>query len=219
MKAISLISDSLLALRKTDTVAAAREFMAEQGVTELPILDKLEVYNYARTMVLADLEGSLRLEEAIPYNPHAPKINGEQHLYEIVPVFALSDLQVLAVVNEKNEFVGMIDQRNIHKNISQSLTYKGLGAVIVLKIEPNDFAPSQIARIIEENGAKILGMMVDETPDKSLRVNLKLNTTRVRAIVASLDRYNIKTEACYMSEDYNGVSAKEFDSVLKFFDL
>lgn len=219
MLASSLLNEALYPLRKTDTVAAAKDFMAEQGVTELPILDNKELFNYARAAVLNDADGSRKLEEVIPYNPHAPKIFDNQHLYEIIPVFAASDLHVLAVVNERNEFLGIVDEKNIHKNISHSLTYKGVGAILVLQVEPKDFAPSHLARIVEENGAKILGLMLEQTEDSQLQVNIKLNTTAVMGIIASLNRFGYKVKEAFMAEDINKNDHREFDSVLKFFDL
>lgn len=215
----SLINESLYPLRKSDTVGTAREFMTEQGVTELPILDNKFLHNYARAVLLIDFKDTQKLEDVIPYNPHAPRIFENQHLYEIIPVFANSELHVLTVLNAENEFVGIVDQKSLHKQISQSLTYKGVGAIIQLNVLPADFAPSQIARLVEENGAKVLGMMVNNTENGSLDISLKINTTSVKGIVATFQRFNIKVQNCYMAEDYQNGSEKEYASVLRFFDI
>ncbi|MCC7297398.1 MAG: hypothetical protein IT244_03620 [Bacteroidia bacterium] len=215
----SVLNESLMPLRRTDTVATARAFMAEQGVTELPVLDKSDLYNYVRAIMLIDAKETDKLEDVLAYNPLAPRAFENQHLYEIIPVFAASDLQVLAVFNVANEFVGIIDQRNIHKKISQSLTYKGIGAVLVISSRDRDFAPSQIMRLVEENGAKVLGMMVEHAENNSLLVSLKLNTTLVKSIVATFLRFDYKVEGCFLAEDYNIGAEKEYNSVLKFFDI
>ena len=215
----SLFNESLIPLRKTDTVATAREFMTEQGVTELPILDNKILYNYARAVLLTDAKDSQKLEDVIPFNPHAPRIYENQHVYEIIPVFAASDLHVLTVLNADNEFVGIVDEKIIHKNISNSLTYKGIGAILVITVQGRDFAPSHMARLVEENGAKILGMMVEQGEAENLKINLKLNTTRVAGIVSALNRFGFKVQDAFMAEDYNKNNHKEYDSVLRFFDL
>ncbi len=219
MLALSLLNDALTPLRKTDTVAAARAFMAEQGVTELPVLDNKQLHNYVRAILLTDADSDAKLEDVVPYNPHAPRITTQQHLYEIIPVFAACDLHVLAVLNENGEFVGIVDEKNIHRNISHSLTYKGIGAIMLLQVDAKDFAPSHIARLVEENGAKILGMMVEQGDNQTLQVNLKLNTTLVRGIIASLDRFGFKVTDAFMAEDYNKDNNREYDTVLKFFDI
>lgn len=220
MLALSLLNESLMPLRRTDTVAAARAFMAEQGVTELPVLDNKRLYNYVRSVLLNDLDGNTKLEDAVPMNPHAPKVHENQHVYEVVPLFAGSDMHVLAVVNEAEEVIGILDEKNIHKAISKSLTYKGIGAIVVLQVQARDFAPSHMARLVEENGAKILGMMVDNSDmDGTLQVNLKLNSTLVKGVVASLERFGFKVTEVFLAEDFSRDDNREFDSVLKFFDL
>ena len=219
MLAISLINETLMPLRRADTVAAAREFMAEQGITELPVLDNKHLYNYVRASMLIGLKPQAKLEDVLAYNPHAPRVGEKQHIYEVVPVFAAADLHVLVVVNESGEFIGILDEKNIHKSIAQSLTYKGVGAILVLRCDPKDFAPSHIARLVEENGAKILGMMVYHTESGMVQVNIKINSTIVKGIVASLERFGFKVADVYLSEDHEKNNNREYDSVLRFFDL
>jgi acetoin utilization protein AcuB len=219
MLALSLLNESLTPLRRSDTVRAAREFMAEQGVTELPVLDKSGLYNYVRSILLIDAREDQKLDELIPFNPHAPRVTENQHVYEIIPVLAAADMQVIAVMNEQGEFAGIIDQRHIHRMISQSLTYKGVGAVVVIGSKDKDFAPSQIMRLVEENGAKVLGMMVEHAEHQELIISLKLNTTVVKSIIATLQRFHYPLKGCYMAEDYNPSGEKEYDAVLRFFDL
>jgi acetoin utilization protein AcuB len=219
MNAGSLIHESLSALRPGDTVAAALDFMTEHRVSELPVVENQRLVNYARAIQLMHEAPDTKLETLVPFNPHAPRALEQQHLYEIVPLLAASDLQVMAVVNDQNQVIGIIDQRRIHELISQSLTYKGIGAIIVVQVDPRDFAPSHIMRLVEENGANVLGMMVNNSEAGNLLINLKLNTTLVKGVVASLNRFGYRVIDAFMSEDYNRENNSEYASVLKFFDL
>jgi len=152
-------------------------------------------------------------------NPFAPKVNENQHIYEIVPILAANELGILTVVDEEDNFAGVVDQKQINKLITESLTYRGIGAVIVLRLSDKDFAPSILARWTEENGAKIIGMMVNVTNDGELLVNLKLNTTMVKNIVATFQRQNYRIEQVYLAEDFNKTDDRAIDLALKFFDL
>jgi Mg/Co/Ni transporter MgtE len=219
MIAGSLIHDSLSPLRLSDTVGAALEYMNAMRVSELPVVDNNRLHNYARTLNLLQEKADKRLSDIIPFNPHAPVVHAQQHVYEVIPLMVASDLEVMAVANDQNQIIGIIDQRKIQEIISQSLTYKGMGAVLVIMAEPRDFAPSHIMRLVEENGAKVLGMMVNQTEAGNLLVSLKLNTTLVKGIVASLSRFGYKTEDVYMSEDFNRQDNNEYESILRFFDI
>lgn len=219
MHAVNFINEQLSPLRKTDTVEVAVDYMMVQGVAELPIIDRQTVYNYARMKQLAELDKTLTLESCIPFNPHAVYVTENQHLYDIVPLFNTYDLQVLCVLNPNGEFTGIVDSRKVQQEISNSLTYKGLGAVVVLEVSERDFAPSQIARLIEENGAKMIGLMTSSTGGDKLSISIKLNTVNIRNVVATFNRFGFKVGQYYNAEDMNEFTQKDYDSVFKFFDL
>jgi acetoin utilization protein AcuB len=220
MIASELFSEHLDGLRLTDTVEAAIDFMESQGVCELPIIDKRKLYNYARISALHLVSDKQQLlTDVIHFNQFSPKVFVNQHIYEIIPVLSSNDLSVVAVVDHEDQYLGLVDQKRLNKQITESMTYRGLGAVMVLRVSDRDFAPSLIARWIEENGAKILGMMVNTTPDGELLVNLKLNTTIVKNIVATFQRQNLRVEHVYLSEDFNQDNDRAIDLALKFFDF
>lgn len=220
MIAETLISDHLDGLRMTDTVEGAIDFMVSQGVCELPIIDKKQVFNYARLNHLhAVVNKHQLLSDVIPANPFSPRATINQHIYEIVPILAANELTVLAVVDSNDQYVGVVDQKQINKLITESQTYRGLGAIVVLRLTDKDFAPSILARWTEENGAKILGMMVNLTAEGELLVNLKLNTTLVKNVVATFERQNYRVEHVYLAEDYVQSDNKALDLALKFFDF
>ena len=215
-----LISDKLSPLRSSDSVEAALEFLCNQGVSELPVLDKKSLYNYARLERLSlETNKSQTLGKCLALNPHSAAVLESQHLYEIVPTMSSHELSVLAVVDRNGEFQGIIDQKDINRQISASMTYRGQGAVIVLRCSDRDFAPSQIARWVEENGAKILGLMINQTEPGFYQVNVKLNTTMAGAILATLRRQGYEIVGTYLAEDQRPEDDRAYDSVFKFFDL
>jgi hypothetical protein len=62
-------------------------------------------------------------------------------------------------------------------------------------------------------------MMVSVTNEGELLVNLKLNTTIVKNIVATFQRQNYRIEQVYLAEDFNKTDDRAIDLALKFFDL
>ena len=103
--------------------------------------------------------------------------------------------------------------------LSFMINQGGMGAILVLKMSNRDYAPSQIARWVEENGAKILGLMISQADQGMLRINIKLNTSRVKNILATLSRQNINVDQVLMADDYDENDTKAFDVVFKFLDL
>lgn len=95
----------------------------------------------------------------------------------------------------------------------------GMGAILVLKMSDRDYAPSQISRWIEENDAKILGLLIGPADQGMLNVNIKLNTSRVKNILATLARQDVAVEHVLMADDYDENDTKAFDVVFKFLDI
>jgi len=52
-----------------------------------------------------------------------------------------------------------------------------------------------------------------------LKVNIKVNTTYVRSIIATLERQGYRILQVYLSEDSNDKNDHEIDLALRFFDL
>jgi hypothetical protein len=219
MIASQLINEHLSPLRTTDSVDAALLFMISQGVTELPLIEQKQLWNYVRLQQLSTLPKDQTLGDVISKHPFPPSAHSNNHLYELIPLLAANELSILAVTDADGQYQGIIEQKSINKLIADSFTYRGMGAILVLRMSDRDFAPSQLARWIEENGAKLLGIMINHADQGQLRINVKLNTTTVKPILATLERQSIVVEHVFMAEDHDENDSKAFDVVFKFFDI
>ena len=220
MIARELISERLNPLRYGDSVETAIAYLVSEGVSELPIIENKKVVNYGRLELLSSIEDKNQpLSEAVAQNPHTAVASENQHLFEMIPILAANQLSIIAVIDENGIYKGLIEQKEVNKLIAQSLTYRGIGAVIVIESDERDFSPATISRWIEENGAKVVGLMVTQTESRRLRVNLKLNTTFAKHIVQTLNRQGYRVEQVYLSQDNDERDGAEIDLALKFFDL
>ena len=220
MIAKELITERLNPLRSNDTVETAIDYLVTEGISELPIVESKRVVNYGRLETLsAVLDKDQLLSEVIPLNPHTPVASENQHWFEMIPILAANELGIIAVVNHEGLYSGIIEQKELNKLIGQSLTYRGQGAVIVIESDERDFSPATISRWVEENGAKIVGLMVTQTENRRFRVNLKLNTPYAKPIVQTLNRQGFRVEQVYMAEDNDERDGAEIDLALRFFNL
>ncbi len=220
MTASELINENIHVLRVTDTVECAIDLLCQQGMTELPVIRNKKLFNYARLEALYGVpDKTAELKSVLKENSHAAVVMSQAHIYELIPLLATNQLTAIAICDDNYDFLGVVDQKKINEIITNSLTYRGFGAVVVINVASADYAPSIIARWIEENGAKVLGMMVTQMEESRLRVNIKINTTQVRSIIATFQRQGFQVEQVYMAEDSNEEASKAIDMALKFFDL
>ena len=120
-------------------------------------------------------------------------------------------------LNDQLNDLGISD--SMDASLSFMINQGGMGAILVLKMSDRDYAPSQISRWIEENDAKILGLLISPADQGMLNVNIKLNTSRVKNILATLSRQNVNVEHVLMADDYDENNTKAFDVAFKFLDL
>ena len=78
------------------------------------------------------------------------------------------------------------------------------GGVIVLELNVHDYSLAHIARIVEDNDAKIMSSHVASIADSmKMEVSLKINRTDVTSIIQSFMRYDYTIKALYQSNNRN----------------
>jgi acetoin utilization protein AcuB len=219
MNAGELISPTLSALRRTDTVEAALDLMNSLGVGELAVAEQQQLLGYAPAAKIWAEDPDATLEQVLEFPLYPLQARADQHLYEIVPMFAALQATVLAVCAGDGRYLGMIDLRQLNALIGSTLTYKGVGAILELELAPRDFSPAELMRLVELNGAKVVGMVVNDSNDDQLIVHLKLNTTVLKAILATFERYGYQVVAAHLREDTTQGDDERFRSYLKFLDI
>ena len=78
------------------------------------------------------------------------------------------------------------------------------GGVIVLELNVHDYSLAHIARIVEDNDAKILSSHVKSIADSmKMEISLKINQTDLTSIIQSFLRYDYSIKASYQSNNRN----------------
>ncbi len=202
MLAKDLMSDVLPALRTSDTGLKALSYMDVFRVSHLPIVNNTEFLGLISDKDIYDLNMA---EEPIGNHTLSltrPFVNQNQHIYEVIELAARLELSVIPVLDEHNNYVGIITQNNIMKFFSELLSVKNPGAIIVLELNENDYSLSQISQIVESNDAKILSVYVSNSIDSiKINITLKINRNDLTSIIQTFNRYNYTIKASYLDSD------------------
>jgi len=95
------------------------------------------------------------------------------------------------------------------------------GGVIVLELNANDYSLAQIARIIEDNDAKILSSHVTFIPNSfKMEVNLKINQTDLTSIIQSFMRFDYTIKASFQGNNrQEDVLRKNYDQFMLYLNV
>jgi hypothetical protein len=83
-----------------------------------------------------------------------------------------------------------------------------------------DYTLAEVARIIEQHEAKILGSFA-KTNDESnkVQITIKINHTDLQPIIASLARYNYVVKETFTEPEYFDNLKERYDSLMNYLNI
>ncbi|WP_128547649.1 CBS domain-containing protein [Larkinella soli] len=221
MLASELIDPMIPALKPTDTVGQALDWMQEHRVGQLVIVDQGEYKGVVNEDLLLDVPNDTQqLSEVMRLFEHL-YVYENQHLYELLSLIVEHRLQVLAVVSEGREFIGTVSSGELLKQFAQLLGVQEGGAILILAINERDYSMAEISRLVESNNVRIISSYFSGAaygmPDKS-RLTLKLNRKDITAVVATLERFGYSIEAAFANTPIESVDQERLDLLLRYLD-
>jgi len=217
MKAVKLISSSIISLLPDDDGNRALELMNLYRVNHLAV-----VKNDFYLGVVSDKEinnwnsSDEYIEEHLP-NLASPHVIYNQHLFDIIEVLEKNNLSVVPVLDENKQYKGVITNRKLLYTIANSAAIQSVGGVIVLQMNHNDYSLTEISNIIENNDTKILSTYVTSTPDSTkMELTIKINKTEITPIIKDLERYEYSIIASYKEDDEDVDFLERYEQLMRF---
>ncbi len=219
MNAAELIDPMLPALKPTDTVEQALDWMQDHRMGQLVLTDQDEYRGIVSEDLLMDgaddsqpLDGIMLLAEHV-------FVTENQHLFEVLAVVMEHRLEVVAVVGEERAFLGTISANALLRQFAQGLGVQEPGAILILNINERDFSMAEVGRLIESNNTKIISSYFSSAPfglpDRS-RLTLKLNRRDIAPVVSTLERFGYQIDAAFASNPVESIDQERFDALLRY---
>lgn len=184
--------------------------IVEEGIFQglLPLSKLRELEDHSQTVAQANL----RLEQIYIFE--------EQHLFDALPQFVTHATNVLPVINKEHQYVGMVDAHQLIAAVNELLDCERPGSVLVLELGLRDNALSHIAHIVESADAQILSSFTRFLPDSSrMEITLKINTSTLSEVVASLLRFDYQVKSTYSLEmDRDDINAR-FEHLMNYINM
>ena len=219
MLAAELIDPMLPALKLTDTVGEALEWMQEHRIGQMVLTDQSEYKGILSEDLLMDVA-----DEDRPLSDVMRLFEGvyafeNQHSLELLTLALEHRLDVLAILNENREFMGTVSVKELLKNFSRELGITEPGAILILTINERDYSLTEISRLIESNNVKIVGSYFSSAaygmPDRS-RLTLKLNRRDIGPVVSTLERFGYNVESAFANTPIESIDQERLDLLLRY---
>jgi acetoin utilization protein AcuB len=158
MLALDLVSDLIPAVTASDTVGQAIERMVEFKVSHLPVVDQAEYLGLLSENDIREFADPGQLIGADLTRLLAVSALADQHLFEVVELVSRYGLTLLPVLSSDKEYKGNITLPALVKSFSLLTAAGQPGALLVLTLAVQDYSPTLLSRIIEDNNAKIISL-------------------------------------------------------------
>lgn len=207
-------------LKLTDSVGTAMDWMDEFRTKQLIVSDAGVYKGIVSEDILFDIADTTQPLSRIIIQHQDVYAAEDHHPYELLRLVSEFSLEVLAVVDENKTVIGTILVRDLVEQFISDLGIQEKGAVIVLKIAERDYSLSEISRLIESNGVKILSSYYSSKeslhPTDEALLTLKLNRTNINPVIATLERFGYDIEEAHANDPIESVDQERLDMLLRY---
>jgi len=121
---------------------------------------------------------------------------------ELLKIFADNDTTIIPILNKDKNYIGYYDLRDVLDAFSTSpFMIEQSETLIVEKLEL-DYSMSEVAQIVEANGAKLLGLYISEKENNLVQITLKIVSNEINEIIQTFRRYDYKIISMHENDIY-----------------
>ena len=221
MVAKDLISEVIPSLKTSDLGQTALNWMEIFKISHLPIVNNQEFLGLISDTDIYDMN-----QPTEPIGNHAltlykPYVTTGQHIFEVIGLASRLKLSVVPVLDEKNNYKGVITSNDLIRHIAGMSSLDQPGGIIVLEVIDRDYSMSQIAQIVESNNVKILSMYLTSQPGSTmLEITLKVNSGDLASVLRTFERYNYEVKTWVTDNDsMDRFYSDRLDLLMKYLNI
>lgn len=220
MLTIKLASQSLPSLHLQDKVYQALQLMNDNQVTHLPVTDGEKYVGLLSEDDLIQAENDHAPLSALEQSFFNLSIREDEHFLKAFQFAAEHAISVVPVVNEANELTGTITWNELLRHASGFMSLNEPGGLIVLEMAGNQYAFSEISKLVETNDAQITQLNTTNDPETGLmQVTLRINKTEISDIVATFQRYEYDVKYYFGEEQYANELRSNYDNLMNYLKI
>ncbi len=221
MLAKKLLSDTIPALRTSDTGKKALNWMEVFRISHLPIVNHTEFLGIISDNDIYDLNLADTAIGAHTLSLQQAHVFADQHIYDIIKLVHELHLTIIPVLDHKNKYLGVINLQKLVHAFNDMASIQNNGSLIVLEVSQHDYSLTEIAQIIESNDAKVLSLYISSPPNSMrLEITIKLNIDNIAPIIQTFERYDYQIKASYSDNDLlEDLYDDRMDSLLNYLSI
>lgn len=186
-----LINNNIPRLQLTDTVSKALQLMTDFRLTCLPVVEGGKYLGLVSEEALLDIDDEQSTIDFLKRKLVSISAKDNEHFLNAVNLMNQHEAHVVPVVNDKNDYEGIITTPDLLKKVGEYCGANETGGIVVFARERIHYSVSEISRLAESNDFTILHLNATSHQDPELlEVTLHLNKRELSPLVSTLERYD-----------------------------
>ena len=215
-----LIKDTIPPLKPSDTCQRALLWMDEFHVNNLPVINGKNYLGLVKESDLVEANSPNSTLQTMETPLNRIFVYSNQHVYDVVKFAAIYKSDVIPVLDEENQYLGIITVQELIDYFASSKSVYMPGGIIIMELRFNDFSMSQISQLIEADGAHILSTSVSATPDPQvIELTIKIDKVDLSRILPSLYRYNYHVTASFYQTEFGDDYKNRYESLMNYLSI
>ncbi len=220
MLAAELNNNIIPQLQLDDTIAKALQLINDFKVSHLPVVSEEKYLGLISEDDLLDADNTKAHIQTLQKDFIPASIIESEHFLQAVNISNQYQTNVVPVVTREKDFTGTITGQNLLRALGNFSGAQEIGGIIVLEMERNQFAISEISKIVESNEATVLHLNTTIQPETGLlTVTIHINKKELSAVVAAFERYEYNVIYYFGEEKFENDMQSNYQHLMNYLDI
>lgn len=222
MLAKDLLNTDFNPLEPSSTISAALAKMDAWQTSNIPIVEPTTKKNVGHILFedISDITDEQKTISSLDFRQPVYAIEN-QHVFEVARQMLQHEVRLLPVVDSSETYLGVVEKKQVLEAFSTMLNIATTGSTITVQLQKADFTLSELVHLIETEGAKILGLTVEQPSDigATIRISLKISHEDTSAVTSSLQRHGYTTTTENRNDLMQIDLSSRADELLRYLDV
>ncbi len=206
-------------LTLNDSVHNARLICEDFTISHIPIVENGKLIGCFTETDIRTFEGLNEKLENYRFLLQRFFTDEKATLLELISLFADNDCNIIPVLNKDKNYIGYYELSDILDVFADSpFLHRDSESLVVEKVK-KDFSMSQVAQIVEGNGAKLLGLYVSNETPETVQVTIKIETLVMNEVIQTFRRYDYDVITQHVDDEYLEQLKERADYFKKYLEI
>lgn len=143
------------------------------------------------------------------------------HIWETINTFNIYETNLLPIVNNENEYIGVAGLRTIFKRVFEIFPIGNGGAILELEVSYRGYSLSELSSIVENAEAKItLLSVVPMTTSNNVMVVFSIDKDDATEVISALERHGYQVNSWFMNKGkIDSILEERYSAFMKYINV